>query len=48
MMTSPGEDRVLVHLFVYFARVNFCPFSLPVGARGWLWLMIVALLGLFY
>ena len=22
---------LLVHLFVYFARVNFCPFSLPLS-----------------
>ena len=36
MITSLGEERelvcvLLVHLFVYFARVNFCPFSLPLG-----------------
>ena len=23
---------LLVHLYVYFARVNFCHFSLPLGA----------------
>ena len=39
---------LLVRLFVYFVRVNFCPFSLPLGFRGWLQFVIVALLGLFY
>ena len=34
-------------MHVYFAHVNFCPFSLPPGVRGWLWLVIVALHGLF-
>ena len=29
-----------VHLFVYFARVNFCPFSLPVDVRDWLQFVI--------
>ena len=38
---------LLVHLFVDLARVNFCPFSLPLGVRGWLLLVIVALPGLF-
>ena len=33
-----------VHLFVYFARVNFC----PLGARDWLRFVIAALPGLFY
>ena len=28
---------LLMHLFVYFSRVNFCPFSLPLGVSGcWL------------
>ena len=31
-----------------FAHVDFCPFSLPLGIRGWLRLVIVALPGLFY
>ena len=53
MVTSLGEERevvyvLLVHLFVYFARVNFYPFSLPLGVRGWLRLVVVALPGLFY
>ena len=39
---------LLVHLFVDFARVTFCPFSLPLGDRGWLRLVIVELPGLFY
>ena len=30
----------------YFARVKFCPFSLPLGVRGWLRFVIVALPGL--
>ena len=38
---------LLVHLFVYFTRVNLCPFSLPLGVGGWLWLVIMALPGLF-
>ena len=25
---------LLMHLYVYFARVNFCPFSLLFGIRG--------------
>ena len=37
----------LVHLFVYFVHVNFCPFSLPIGVKDWLRLVIVALPGLF-
>ena len=35
-------------LFVYFARVNFCPFSLSLGVGGLLWLVIVALPGPFW
>ena len=46
-----GEERaslcVLVHLFVYFARVDFCPSS-KVGGGGLLRHVIVALSGLFY
>ena len=34
--------------FVCFARVDFCPFSLPLGAGGWLQFAIVTLSGLFY
>ena len=37
---------LFVYLFVYFARVGFCPFSLPLGVRDWLRLVIVALPGL--
>ena len=33
---------LLVHLFIYFVNVNFCPFSLPLGVRDWLPLVIVA------
>ena len=29
--------------FVYFARVNCCPVSLPLGVGGWLRLVIVTL-----
>ena len=39
---------LLVHLFVCFARVGFCQFSLPFGVGGWLRFVIVALPGLFY
>ena len=39
---------LLVHLFVYFARVSFCPFSLPLGVRDWLRFVIMAHHGRFY
>ena len=39
---------VYVHESVYFALVNFCPFSLPLGVSGWLRLVSVALPGRFY
>ena len=39
---------LLVHLFVRFALANFCPFSLPLGDRGWLRFVIVAIPGRFY
>ena len=32
-----------MHLFVYFVRVNFCLFSLPLGVRDWLRFVIVTL-----
>ena len=38
---------LLVHLFVCFAHVSFCPLSLPIGVGGWLRFVIVALSGLF-
>ena len=33
--------------FVYFARANFCPFSLPLCVEGWLRIVLVVLPGLF-
>ena len=39
---------LLLHLFVRFVRVSFCYFSLPLGARGWLHFVIVALPEPFY
>ena len=39
---------LLVHLFVCLARVNFCPFSFPLGLGGWPWHVIVTLPGLVY
>ena len=33
---------LLVHLCVCFARVCFCPFSLPLGVEGLLLFVIVA------
>ena len=53
VITSLGEERELVyvlfmHLFVYFACVNICQFSLPLGVRDWLRFVFVALPGLFY
>ena len=38
----------LVLVFVYFAFIKFDPFSLALGARGWLRLVLVAFPGLFY
>ena len=35
---------LLVHLFVYFTHVHCCPFCLLLGVRGWLRLLIVALI----
>ena len=34
-------------LYVYFAGVKFYPFSLPLGVRVWLPLVLVSLPGLF-
>ena len=51
VIASLGEERAVLcasRAFVYFARVNFYNFSLPLGVRGWLRLVIVALPGLFY
>ena len=51
VITSLGGERVnmlLMHSFVYFARNNFCPFSFPLGDRGRLRLVIVALPGHIY
>ena len=39
---------LLVHLFVWFVRVSFYRFSLPLGVGGWLRFVIVAPPGLFY
>ena len=40
---------LLVHLFVCFVRVCFCPFfSLPLGVAGWVRFVIVAYPGPFY
>ena len=39
---------LLVQLFVYFARVNFCPWSLSLSVRDWLRLVTVTLPGIFY
>ena len=43
-----GKESWSVCAFVCFARVGSCLFSLPVGVRDWLRLVIVALPGLFY
>ena len=45
--TSLGEEGLFVDLFVYFAYVNLCPFSLPLGIRDWLRLVIVTLRGCY-
>ena len=39
---------LLVHLFVCFVHVCFCPFSLPLGVEGWLRFVTVAYPGPFY
>ena len=39
---------LFVHLFVTCAHVNLCFFSLPLGVRGWLRLLLVALPGRFF
>ena len=39
---------LLVLLFVYIARIDFCRSSLSLGDGDWLRLVIVALPGLFY
>ena len=38
---------LIVHLFVSYAHVTLCHFSLPPGVGGWLRLLLVALPGLF-
>ena len=51
VITSLGEERAGLCAScasVYFTRVNHCPFSLPLGVRGCLRLVIVAFPGLFY
>ena len=55
LITSFGEEgaglcasRTFVCLFVCFARVCFCSFSLPLGVEGWLRFVIVAYPGPFY
>ena len=48
MITSLGDDGAGLcasRAFVCFVRVSFCHFSLPLGFRGWLRLVIVALPG---
>ena len=53
VIISLGEERAGLCasgavFCMLFARVRFCPFSHPLGVRGWLWLVIVALPRLFY
>ena len=46
VITSLGKERYGLcssRAFVYFARVNCRPFSLPNGVRGWLRCVILAL-----
>ena len=51
VITSLGKSEIvyvlLVHLFVYFTHVDFCPSSLLLGVGGWLQLVIVTLPVLF-
>ena len=51
VITSIGEDRAglcasRAFVFVYFARVNIYPVSLPFGVRDWLRFVILASLEL--
>ena len=51
VITSLGEEGAGLcasRAFAYFARVDFCPSSLPLGVGGWMLLVIAALPGLFY
>ena len=53
VITSLGEERELVYvllvlLVAYFARIKFCPFSLPLCVVCCLGLVFVALTGIFY
>ena len=45
---SLGKRELVYVIIVHFARVNFCPFSLTLGVRFWLRLLMMALPGLFY
>ena len=49
VITSLGKGRVGLCASSAFVLscVDFCPFSLPLGVRGWLRLVIVALPGHF-
>ena len=44
MGTRELGNTLLVHLFVYFARLD----SLPLGVGDWLWLVILVLPEMFY
>ena len=51
VITSFGEERAGLYAFrafICFALVGLCLFPLPLGARDWLRLVIVALPGLFF
>ena len=51
VITSLGEKRAVLFVsraFMYFARFNLCPFSLPLGVRDWLRLVTEALPGLCF
>ena len=51
MISSFREERAGLcasRVIVCFARVKFCPFSLPLGIGGWLRLVPVTLPGLFF
>ena len=50
MIAPLGEELAYileVHLYAYFARVNFFSFFLPLGVRDLLRIVIVALHGIF-
>ena len=50
VITSLEEERAglcVSRVFVYLACITFLSFSLPLGVRGHLWIVTLAITGLF-